>query len=146
MIIVYILVVCVGTILNIINQAGLQDWLSFMKISLLYIGICSVLYIAIKSQRVILNDKQLVLKVLGMTRHRIDLSHIEEVRKGKMNGSPIIEIETRPNGYKKISPVPYLPFEKDWDEMLTFIKGKCGENVIGSMTLKREKGELRTWD
>jgi hypothetical protein len=145
MVTVYVLVLLAGTIINVIKREGLENWLTFITISSIYIIVCSLIYVAIKSQRIILTDKSFTLKQLGLIRHRISLKEIEEVRKGKMDGSPIMEIETRINGLKKVSPVPFLPFEKDWKEMLQLLEGNCGEEIIGEMTLTRQKGELRTW-
>jgi ABC-type nickel/cobalt efflux system permease component RcnA len=145
MAIVYVTVLIAGTMLNIFNNDSLENWFSFLQISLLYILSCSLIYMAIRSQRIIVDQNKLILKQLGLTRHRIELQHIEQVRKGKLNGSPIMEIETRKKGFKKISPLPFLPFENDWKHILHHLQEECGEEVIGEMTLKRANGELRTW-
>jgi hypothetical protein len=140
---VYAIVFFAGSAINIIRQDGLESWLVFLKVSLIYIGICTLIYLAIKSQRIILSEKQFTLKVFGFTRHQITLNQINEIRKAKLNGSPIMEIETL---NKRAFPVPFLPFEKCWDELLPILKEKCGSEAIGEMKLRREKGELRSWD
>ncbi len=140
---VYSIVLIVGSGINVSNQDGLESWFLFLKVSLIYIGICTLLFLAIKSQRIILNDNQFTLKVFGFTRHQIFLSQINQIRKAKLNGSPIMEIETK---NKRTFPVPFLPFEKVWDELLPLLKEKCGADIIGEMKLRREKGELRSWD
>ncbi|MBM7662668.1 hypothetical protein JOC85_003478 [Bacillus mesophilus] len=145
MITVYGLVILAGTFINIMNHDGLQKWLSLIGFSSLYIIACAIIYAAIKSQRIILTKKGFILKQLGMTRHSISYSDIYEVKKGKMSGSPIMKIEANHKGNKKTYPVPFLPFEKDWNEILDHLESGCRRKVIGEMTLKREPGELRTW-
>jgi hypothetical protein len=146
MLLVYIMVMLFGSILTFMKAEGLETWLSFAKVSLVYLGICAILYLSIKSQRIILDEKYFVLKVIGITRHQIPLSKINEIRKGKMSGSPIMEIVLQGKGRKPVLPVPFLPFEENWDEILQSIQNQCDKNVIGEMVLRREKGELRTWD
>jgi hypothetical protein len=145
MITVYGLVVMAGTFINIMNQDGLQSWLSLIGFSSLYIIACCIIYGAIKSQRIILTSNGFVLKQLGMIRHQINYSDIYEVKKGKMSGSPIMKIEADIKRNKKTYPVPFLPFETDWNEILDYLESRCGRKVIGEMTLKREPGEIRTW-
>jgi hypothetical protein len=140
---VYGLVLFTGTFINIMNKDGLESWLSLIGFSSLYIITCCILFWAIRSQRIILTKKGFVLKQLGMTRYLITYSDIHEISKGKMSGSPIMKIECK--GNKKTYPVPFLPFEKDWNEILDHLENECGRKVIGEMTLKREPGELRTW-
>ncbi|MFD1739829.1 hypothetical protein ACFSCX_25520 [Bacillus salitolerans] len=142
---VYVIVLMAGTILNIYKDDGLENWFMFLKVSSLYILACSILFFAIKSQRIILNNDEITLKQLGLTRHKIQYRHIEQVRKGKMNGSPIMEIETRVNGCQKVSPMPFLPFETDWKDIIRKLQEECGKEVVGEMTIRRAKGELRTW-
>ncbi|WP_456271349.1 hypothetical protein [Bacillus sp. AK031] len=142
---VYILLLAGGSALSFMLNETLAQWTTFLLQSLLYIAVCSLIYIAIKSQRIIITEKQFILKVIGVTRHKIDFSHIQEVKKGKMSGSPIMEIHAKKDQYKKICPVPFLPFSESWDELLLTIERKCGSEVIGNMDLKRRKGEVRTW-
>jgi hypothetical protein len=146
MAIVYLMVMMFGSLLNLINGDGLEVWITFVKVSLLYLGVCAIIYILIKSQRIIMTEDKFTLKVIGLTRYQIKLKHIEQIRKGKMNGSPIMEIITNSNGRKRVLPVPFLPFKQNWDDMLQVIKDQRGEEVIGEMKLKRAKGELRTWE
>ncbi|MFC4319968.1 hypothetical protein [Litchfieldia salsa] len=144
--IVYLIVAVFGSVLNTYDQSNVREWTLFLKVSLIYIFCCSSLYFLIKSQRIILNEKELILKLAGMKRHHILLSRIGEIRKGKMNGSPIIEIIVKNEQHKRIYPLPFLPFQLNWEEMLQHIGTICGKEVVGEMTLKREKGELRTWE
>jgi hypothetical protein len=144
--IVYLIVTIFGSVLNTFNQSDVQDWALFFKVSLIYIFCCSTLYFLIKSQRIILNERELILKLAGIKRHHILLSKIGEIRKGKMNGSPIIEIVVKNDKQKRVYPIPFLPFQLYWEEMLQDIRNICGNDIIGEMTLKRKKGELRTWD
>jgi hypothetical protein len=142
---VYIFLLAGGSTLSVMLGESLNQWASFLLQSLLYIAACSLIYFAIKSQRIIITETQFILKVIGMTRHKIDFDHIHEVRKGKMSGSPIMEIHAKKGQYSKVCPVPFLPFSESWDELLSTIEKKCGSEVIGNMDLKRRKGELRTW-
>lgn len=142
---IYVIVLLAGTIINLIKSDGFGEWITFLLVSFLYIGICSLIYFAIKSQRIIITKDIFLLKQLGLVRHHIRLKEIEQVRKGKMSGSPIIEIQTKPGKNQKIYPVPFLPFEQDWDDILFLLEDSCGKEIIGEMTLKRDKGELRTW-
>jgi hypothetical protein len=142
---VFILVFLFGTSIHVLQNDDFDIWMTFLKVSGIYIIACLLIYFTIKSQRLILCENKLVLKQLGFTRHEISFKCVEEVRKGKLNGSPIMEIESKIAGFQTISPVPFLPFKEDWDEILQCIKTKCGEHVIGEMTLVRSKGELRTW-
>jgi hypothetical protein len=145
MTLVFIIVFLFGSLIHVVKNDGFNIWMTFFKVSGVYVIACAVIYLTIKSQRIILDENKLVLKQLGITRHEIDLECIEEVRKGKLNGSPIMEIASSRCGFQQISPVPFLPFQRDWDEILQFIKTNCGDHVIGEMTLVRSKGELRTW-
>jgi hypothetical protein len=142
---VYFLLVAGGSILSMVLDETLAQWTSFLLQSLLFIVICTLLYSAIKSQRIIITEKQFILKVIGMTRHKIDFEHVHEVRKAKMSGSPIMEIQAKKGRYSKVCPVPFLPFSESWDELLLTFEKKCGSEVIGNMDLTRRKGELRTW-
>ncbi|WP_456276816.1 hypothetical protein [Bacillus sp. AK128] len=145
MVTVYGFVLAAGIIINIMKEEGLEGILSLIGFSSLYIIACTLLYFAIKSQRIILTNKGFILKQLGMVRHRINYKDIHEIRKGKMSGSPIMHIEVNINDKKKVYPVPFLPFEKDWNEILLHLETECGRPIVGEMTLKRAPGELRTW-
>jgi hypothetical protein len=142
---VYIFLLAGGSVLSILLDESIAQWTSFLLQSLLYIAVCSLIYFAIQSQRIIITETQFILKVLGVTRHKIDFDLIHEVRKGKMSGSPIMEIHAKKGPYSKVCPVPFLPFTESWDEILLTLEKKCGSEVIGNMDLKRRKGELRTW-
>ncbi|WP_421384885.1 hypothetical protein ACOJQI_08975 [Bacillus salacetis] len=142
---VYIFLLAGGSALSVMLDESLAQWTSFLLQSLLYIAVCSLIYFAIKSQRIIVTETQFILKVIGMTRHKIDFEHIHEIKKGKMSGSPIMEIHAKKGRYSKVCPVPFLPFSESWDELLVTIEKKCGSEAIGNMDLKRRKGELRTW-
>ncbi|WP_044022380.1 hypothetical protein [Bacillus sp. SG-1] len=142
---VYFILLAGGSFLSLYLNETLAQWTSFLLQSFLYIVACSLIYFAIKSQRIIVTEKQFILKVIGITRHKIDFNHIHEVRKGKMSGSPIMEIHAKKGPYSKVCPVPYLPFSDSWQELLLIIEKKCGSEVIGNMDLKRRKGEIRTW-
>ncbi|WP_078549990.1 hypothetical protein [Litchfieldia alkalitelluris] len=140
---VYLIVVVFGSVLNTYFHSTSQEWLLFFKVSLIYILVCSILFVLIKSQQIIISKKEFKLKLAGFTRYQITLSSIGEIRKGKMNGSPIMEIKSKNN---RIFPVPFLPFEAAWEEVLEFVRQERGESIIGEMKLKRKKGELRTWE
>ncbi|WP_409253931.1 hypothetical protein V1502_08545 [Bacillus sp. SCS-153A] len=142
---VYFVLITGGSSLSLFLNETLAQWTSFLLQSLIYIAVCSIIYLAIKSQRIIITENQFILKVVGMTRHKIDFEHIHEVRKGKMSGSPIMEILAKKGSYSKICPVPFLPFSTSWPELLITIENKCGSEVIGNQFLQRRKGELRTW-
>ncbi|MGD6803684.1 hypothetical protein [Rossellomorea aquimaris] len=141
----YVILLAGGSALSFILNETLVQWTSFLMQSLLYIVVCSLIYLSIKSQRIIITEKYFVLKVIGITRHKVDFEHIREVRKGKMSGSLIMEIHAKKGSYSKVCPVPFLPFSEAWDELLLTIERKCGSDVIGSMDLKRRKGEIRSW-
>jgi hypothetical protein len=145
MLTVYVIILISGSILSFAQEESLQDWYSFLRLSLLYVCVCLLIFIAIKTQKIIISDCYISLKQIGITRHKIQFEHIQEVRKGKMSGSPIIEIAAKSGEHEKVCPIPYLPFSNDWDEILDTIKDKCGDYVIGNMSLNRAKGELRTW-
>jgi hypothetical protein len=142
---VFIIVFLFGSLIHVLQNDGLDIWMTFIKVSSIYVIACILIYLTIKSQRIILDEDKLVLKQLGITRHEIKFDCIEDIRKGKMNGSPIMEIESKICGFQRISPVPFLPFRNDWDEIIEVLKENCGDHVIGEMTLVRSKGELRTW-
>jgi hypothetical protein len=142
---VYFLLLTGGSAISLMLNETFAQWTTFLMQSLLYVAVCSLIFFAIKSQRIIVTEKQFILRVIGMTRHKIDFSHIQEVRKGKMSGSPIMEIHAKKDRYEKVCPVPFLPFSESWDELLLTIERKCGSEVIGNMDLKRRKGEVRTW-
>ncbi|TYS17644.1 hypothetical protein FZC78_07220 [Rossellomorea vietnamensis] len=57
-----------------------------------------------------------------------------------------MEIHAKKGSYSKVCPVPFLPFSEAWDELLLTIERKCGSYVIGTMDLKRRKGEIRSWE
>jgi len=143
---IYCIVFLFGSVLNLLNSYDLNEWVAFFQISLIYIGVCLLLYVLIKSQRIVVNEDVFILKVIGLKRYQIQISTITEIRKGKMNGSPIIEILTIRDEKTQLFRVPYIPFEHKWDELFKHIKEKRGKEVIGEMTLQREKGELRTWE
>ncbi|MGF2615874.1 hypothetical protein FZC84_07315 [Rossellomorea vietnamensis] len=145
MAVVYIILLAGGSAFSLILHETLAQWAFFLLHSLLYILVCSLIYFAIKSQRIIITEKQFILKVIGITRHKIDFEHIRQVRKGKMSGSPIMEILAVKGSYSKVCPVPFLPFSESWDELLMTIEKKCGSSAIGNMDLKRRKGEIRSW-
>ncbi|MBM6616564.1 hypothetical protein [Bacillus suaedaesalsae] len=142
---IFILVLTIGSVIHLLNQASYENWMIFFKMSSLYVGVCLLIFLSIKSQRIILRSNKLIFIQLGFTRYSIPLEMIKEVRKGKLNGSPIMEVETHISGHLCIARLPYFPFEKDWDEILGVIKETCGHEVIGEMTLVRNKGEIRTW-
>lgn len=142
---IFVLVLIVGSLIHFVNQASYENWMIFFKMSSLYCIVCFVIYLSIKSQRIIVESNKLILTQLGFTRYEIPFESIIEVQKGKLNGSPIMEIETLKNGYNTKAKIPYLPFEKEWNEILQLLKENCGEGVVGTMTLVRNKGELRTW-
>lgn len=146
MITLYILVIIGGSVMTFYFGYAMEEWIKFMKTSLIYIIVCLIIFVSIKSQKMIINEKEIMLKVIGITRHKIKLTEIEEIRKGKMSGNPIMEIETRVKGYKRIAPFPYLPFEEAWKVVIEYIKENQGEEVIGEMKMKREPGELRNWE
>ncbi|KAA0546239.1 hypothetical protein FZW96_16135 [Bacillus sp. BGMRC 2118] len=142
---IFVLVLTIGSLIHLVNEASYENWIIFFKMSGLYVGICFVIFLSIKSQRILLQQNQLIFNQLGFTRYTIPLETIMEVRKGKLNGSPIMEIEILKNNHRTIARIPYLPFEKDWEVILDVIKEICGQEVIGEMTLERSKGEIRTW-
>ncbi|RIW38483.1 hypothetical protein D3H55_02810 [Bacillus salacetis] len=142
---VYFLLLAGGSILSYTLGETLEQWTAFLFQSLLFIVVCLLIYSAIRSQRIIITEKQFILKVIGMTRHRIDFEYVHQIRKGKMSGSPIMEVIAKKGPFSKVCPVPFLPFSKSWDELLLTFEEKCGSEVIGNMELTRRKGELRTW-
>ncbi len=142
---VFLLVLVAGSILSIVQEQTLSEWFEFLGLSIAYIIACTLIFLAIKTQKILITESHLILKQVGMTRHKIHFEHIKQVRKGKMTGSPIIEVFAKSGTYEKVCPIPYLPFTKDWDEILDIIKERSGHQVIGNMEIKRAKGELRTW-
>lgn len=142
---IFVLVLIVGSMIHVLNQASYENWMIFFKMSSLYCIVCFVIYFSIKSQRIIVESNKLILTQLGFTQYEIPFESIIEVQKGKLNDSPIMEIETLYYGHNTIAKIPYLPFEKDWDEILQLLKENCGEGVVGTMTMVRNKGELQTW-
>ncbi|WP_246942981.1 hypothetical protein [Bacillus pinisoli] len=145
MLTVYGLVMCAGTIINIMNQDGLSSWLSLIAFSGLYLGTCAILFFTIKGQKIIITNEGLALKQLGMIRYQVRFEEIVKISKGKMSGSPIMNLDVNMKGISKTLPFPFLPFQKDWEEILGTIEAQCGKHVMGEMELKREPGELRTW-
>lgn len=118
---IYVMVVCFGTgLMWLREELTMARWTNFMLLGFLYIGVCAMLSVSIRNQRIELTENEIRLILLGFVRQKIKLEQIKEVEMGKMNGSPVVKISVA----NKTSPayVPFLPFEKDWDTIATYMK------------------------
>ncbi|MBM7604972.1 hypothetical protein JOC75_002976 [Metabacillus crassostreae] len=119
---VYLFVFSVGTITFYLREELTQRNFSFFtKTSLIYLVFCFILYWAIKSQKLILNEDHLILTIFGWNRYKISIFDIEKCEFGKLNGEIVIHITLT----KKIKcAFPYYPFQKAWEEISYTIKEK----------------------
>ncbi|WP_226669935.1 EbsA family protein [Metabacillus litoralis] len=119
---IYLLTFSVGTITFYLREElTQQNFRFFTKTSLLYLIFCFLLYLAIKSQRLILKEDHLILTIFGWTRYKISVYDIEKCEFGKLNGEIVIHITLN----KKIKcAFPYYPFQKAWEEISDLLKEK----------------------
>ena len=129
MILVYGIVVSFGTLLLWSNgDLTIDRWRTFMLIGLIYVLFCILLSFCIRTQRIELTEYRIEHKLFGMRWRSVAFSSVKKVTFGKINGSPVVAIENRNN--KKPIFVPYIPFEKDWDEISSYIKERNQTVVI----------------
>ena len=129
MMLVYSIVVCFGTLLLWLKEdLTFERWRSFMLIGLIYVLFCTFLSFCIRTQRIELTEYRIEHKLLGFSCRSVAFSSVKEVMFGKINGSPVIAIINE-NTQKPIF-VPYIPFEKDWDEISSFIKERNHTVII----------------
>ncbi|WP_347549497.1 hypothetical protein ABFG93_18525 [Pseudalkalibacillus hwajinpoensis] len=121
MFLVYSIVVCFGTLL-LWSKGDLTfgRWRTFMLIGFIYVAFCILLSFCIRTQRIELTENEIHHKLLGFNRRSVSFSSVKTVRFGKVNGSPVVAIENKNN--QKLTFVPYIPFEKDWEEISSYIK------------------------
>lgn len=79
-----------------------------------------VLIFIISTQRLILTDKTITYKVLGLTRTRATFDDISEIKKETMSGSPVYVLKI--NKKPKRKPIPLLPFEEAWEVLLPHLE------------------------
>lgn len=131
MFLVYGIVVSFGTLLLWVKgDLSFERWRTFMLIGLIYVLFCIFLSFCIRTQRIELTEYRIEHKLLGLSRRSVAFSSVKKVMFGKVNGSPVVAI-INGNMEKPIF-VPYLPFEKDWEEISSFIKER-NQKVIISM-------------
>ena len=129
MFLVYGIVVSFGTLLLWIKgDLSFERWRTFMLIGLIYVLFCIFLSFCIRTQRIELTEYRIEHKLLGVSRRSVAFSSMKKVMFGKVNGSPVIAI-INGNMQKPIF-VPYMPFEKDWDEISSFIKERNQKVII----------------
>ncbi|WP_377888389.1 hypothetical protein [Alkalihalobacillus sp. R86527] len=129
MVLVYCVVVAFGTVLLWVKgDLSIERWRTFMLIGLIYIAFCILLSFCIRTQRIELTEKGMQHKLFGLNRRVVSFSSVKRVTFGKVNGSIVIAIEKHYD--KKLTYVPYLPFEEDWDEISSYIKQKNSEAII----------------
>ncbi|MGA9290408.1 MAG: hypothetical protein WBV93_18915 [Anaerobacillus sp.] len=129
MFLVYGIVVCFGTLLLWSHgELTAVRWRTFMLIGLIYVLFCIILSLCIRTQRIELTEYRIEHKLFGMRCRSVAFTSVKKVTFGKINGSPVVAIENR-NNHKLIF-VPYIPFEKDWDEISSYIKERNQTVVI----------------
>lgn len=94
---------------------------TFLYGSFIYWFWCLTLLAIIKSQRIILEkDGTFRYKTLGINRCVFHTKQLVEVIKEKMNGHPVYVLKY--SGNRKRKPIPYLPFEEEWNEIILWFK------------------------
>lgn len=82
---------------------------------------CGGMAFIIRSQRIILyQDGHFELKVLGMTRTKFHSKNLLELNKEMMNGSPVYVVKYK--NQPKWKPIPFLPFERFWADIINWMK------------------------
>ncbi|WP_226656748.1 hypothetical protein [Pseudalkalibacillus hwajinpoensis] len=129
MVLVYGIVVSFGTLLLWIKgDLSFERWRTFMLIGLIYVLFCMFLSFCIRTQRIELTEYRMEHKLLGISRRSVAFSSVKKVMFGKVNGSPVVAI-INGNTSKPIF-VPYIPFEKDWQEITSYIKERNQKVII----------------
>lgn len=90
---------------------------------------CLTLFMIIKSQRIILEkDGTFRYKTLGFDRCSFHASQLIEVIKEKMNGHPVYVFMY--DGNQKRKPIPYLPFDSKWNEILSWLSSYNNQFIL----------------
>ncbi|WP_270179373.1 hypothetical protein [Alkalihalobacillus sp. CinArs1] len=129
MFLVYVIVVLFGTaLLWVKGDLSVERWQTFIMIGFIYIAFCVLLSVCIRTQRIELTENGMHHKLLGLNRRVVAFSSVKRVTFGKVNGSLVIAIEKHFD--RKTTYVPYIPFEQDWDEIVSYIKQKNKKAII----------------
>lgn len=129
MFLVYVIVVLFGTaLLWVKGDLTVERWQTFIMIGFIYIAFCVLLSVCIRTQRIELTENGMHHKLFGLNRRVVAFSSVKRVTFGKVNGSLVIAIEKHFD--RKTTYVPYIPFEQDWDEIVSYIKQKNKKAII----------------